>query len=126
VRHHSDLTLWHMADPGDVLQLDNPANLYGLLQSTGTQKLFFEHATVANQPGQAPLNCKQPPKIADIGSLLGSSGLLPTIASLLDFPSFKGFSPSGDGLATKVVDDTAYYLALGACAVIATGSACSF
>jgi hypothetical protein len=100
VRHHSDLTLWHMADPGDVLQLDNPANLYGLLQSTGTQKLFFEHATVANKAGQAPLNCKQPPKIADIGSLLGSSGLLPTIASLLDFPSFKGFNPSGDGLAT--------------------------
>jgi hypothetical protein len=98
VRHHSDLKTWHMAEPADVTHLDKPATLYGILQSTGTQKLFFEHATIADVAGKNPLNCVQPPKLADVGSLLGSSGLLPAIASLLDFPSFDGFAATSGGL----------------------------
>ncbi len=100
VRNHADPAVWHMAEPSDVSQLANPAKLYGILQSTGTQKLFFEHGTVADIAGQNPLNCVQPPKLADVGALLGNSGLLPAIGSLLDFPSFAGFVASGDGLAT--------------------------
>jgi len=98
VRHHSDLATWHMAEPADVTHLNKPATLYGILQSTGTQKLFFEHATIADVAGKNPLNCVQPPKLADVGSLLGSSGLLPAIASLLDFPAFDGFAATAGGL----------------------------
>lgn len=100
VRNHADLATWHMAEPSDVNQLANPATLYGILQSTGTQKLFFEHPTIAKIAGQNPLNCAVTPKLADVGALLGNSALLPAIGSLLDFPAFAGFVAKGDGLAT--------------------------
>src|SRR5579884_867577 len=100
VRNHGDPQRWHMAEPSDVLQLAVPSTLYGILQSTGTQKLFFEHPTISDVAGQNPLNFVQAPKLADVGALLGNSDLLPAIGSLLDFGSFSGFKQSGDGLAT--------------------------
>jgi hypothetical protein len=100
VRARSDPSTWHLADPADVLSLANPANLYSFVQATGTQQLLFEHPTITSTAGQNPLNFRQTPALADVGALLGSSGLLPELGAMLKFPSFTGFVPSGDGLAT--------------------------
>jgi hypothetical protein len=97
VRYSGDQATWHLAEPADVVNLGAPATLYAIVQSTGTQKVLFEHPTISNV-GQTPLTFVQTPKLADVGALLGSGGLLPNIASLLDFPSFGGFTPAGDGL----------------------------
>ncbi|MEP7178623.1 MAG: hypothetical protein ABI775_06005, partial [Pseudonocardiales bacterium] len=100
VRFSGDTATWHLAEPSDVLSLASPATLYSFVQSTGTQQLLFEHPTITGGAGQNPLNFRQTPALADVGALLGSSGLLPALGSMLKFPSFTGFVPSGDGLAT--------------------------
>jgi hypothetical protein len=111
VRSSGDPARWHLAEPADVLNLALPNTLYSIVQSTGTQKVIFEHPTISKL-GASPLNFVQSPKLADVGALLGSSGLLPNIASLLSFPSFGGFLPSGDGLrgqtltVTRALPDT--------------------
>jgi len=99
-------TTWHFADAADLHILGAPAQLYGFVQGTGTQKVFFEHPTVAPPGGGTnPLNFVQSPKLADVGSLLGSSGLLPDIASLLDFGAFGGFKPAGDGFGGQTLQN---------------------
>src|SRR5205814_340305 len=37
---------WHFADPSDIGQLSSPAIAYGLVQATGTQKMFFARPSV--------------------------------------------------------------------------------
>ena len=97
---------WHFADPADLHILAAPAQLYGFIQGTGTQKAFFEHPTVAPASGGAnPLNFVQPPRLADVGSLLGSAGILPDVGSLLDFKAFGGFQPAGDGFGGQTLQN---------------------
>ena len=81
------------------MNLASPLQPYGFLQSTGANKVFLEHPTVTNAGAANPLNFVQPPKLADVGKLLGSSGILPAIADLLQFPPFPGLKPSADGFA---------------------------
>lgn len=90
---------WHIAEGADVGALNAPQTLYGYLQSTGANKVFFEHPVMSNVAGANPLNFNQTPKLADVGKLLGDTGLLPDIASLLDFGAFDGLKPAADGLA---------------------------
>jgi hypothetical protein len=99
VRNHADTQTWHLADPGDVLNLSAPVISYGILQSTGTQKVFFEQPTITDGAGQGPLGFQQQPKLADVGALLGISDVLPDVSSLLSFVGFAGFSAAGDGFA---------------------------
>jgi hypothetical protein len=99
VRNHANTQTWYLADPGDVLSLSAPAISYGILQSTGTQKVFFEQPTITDGTGQAPLNFQQPPGLAHVGALLGVSDILPDVSSLLSFAGFTGFSAAGDGFA---------------------------
>ncbi len=101
VRAVATPNVWHIADAGDVVQLDTPRTYYGFLQATGTTKSFFEQPKIANVAGANPLNFGQTPKLADVGKLLGDNGLLPDILSLLDFGAFDGLKPSGDGFALK-------------------------
>jgi len=101
IRSSGDPVTWHIAEPTDVLNLANPATLYSIVQSTGTQQLLFEHPTIAGVAGQNPLTFTQQPALADVGALLGSGGLLPDLSSLLRFDSFTGFAPVGDGLGAS-------------------------
>ena len=54
-------TLWHYADPTDILNLPGgtPAQEYGLLQSTGTQKLFFAQPQVTETSRASSLRCRR-------------------------------------------------------------------
>ena len=63
-----------------------PANLYGLLQDTGTQRTLFEQPTVKDLTGAPPgslpaiqLPSGVAPALADLGSLLGATGMFPDI-----------------------------------------------
>src|SRR5262249_62093083 len=89
----SDPSTWPFADIADVLQLASPANFYGLLQDTGTQKTLFEQPTVKDLSGGAPpgtvpaiqLPPGVAPALADLGSLLGATGLFPDISKTISF-----------------------------------------
>jgi hypothetical protein len=90
VQNTSDTAAWHFADTTDVLQLDNPDNLYSFLQSTGTQKVLFERPTVPQAGvaggggGSAPgIQLPAPPNFGDMGALLNATGLFPDIANAL-------------------------------------------
>jgi hypothetical protein len=89
VQPTTDPNNWHIADIADVLALDNPANLYGILQDTGTQKLLFEQPTIpllgpGSPPGSTPgIALPNPPNFADVASLLNSTGLFPDIRNTI-------------------------------------------
>jgi hypothetical protein len=89
----TDANTWHIADIADVLRLDDPANLYGILQDTGTQKLLFEKPTVpilgaASPPGSTPgISLPNPPNFADVASLLSATGLFPDISNTISLLS---------------------------------------
>ncbi|MCA1581629.1 MAG: hypothetical protein LC796_09625 [Acidobacteria bacterium] len=90
---------WHLADPADITRLDDaadPATRYGLVQSLGTQKVFFERPRVGNDP--EPITLPQPPHLADMGALLNAAGVFPGLADAFDFPSLKALSVSGGSL----------------------------
>jgi hypothetical protein len=91
--------LWHLADPIDILKLDdaaNPSVRYGLVQSLGTQKVFFERPRVNN--AAAPVTLPQPPKLADMGALLNAAGVFPGLADSFDFKTLKALSASEGNL----------------------------
>jgi len=90
VQNAADTTAWHFADTADVLQLDNPDNIYSFLQSTGTQKVLFEKPTVpqtgvtSGGGGQVPgIQLPAAPNFGDMGALLNATGLFPDIANAL-------------------------------------------
>jgi hypothetical protein len=92
VQPNSDPSTWHFADIADVLQLASPNNVYGLLQDTGTQKTLFEQPVVKDLTGAAAgampgiqLPAGIAPVLADVGSLLGATGLFPDISKTISF-----------------------------------------
>ena len=92
VQPQADPSTWHFAEIGDVLQLATPNTLYGLLQDTGTQKTLFEQPTVKDLTGAPPgsipaiqLPAGVAPALADLGSLLGATGLFPDISKTISF-----------------------------------------
>ncbi len=98
VQSNSDTTQWHVADIADLLQLNTPSTVYGLLQDTGTQKLLFEQPRIpvlssSSPPGSVPgINLPNPPAFADIASLLNATGLFPDLSSSIPLVSY---SPTG-------------------------------
>ena len=92
VQPQADSSTWHFADPADVLQLASPANFYGMLQDTGTQRTLFEQPTVKDLTGAPPggipgiqLPLGVAPALADLGSMLGATGLFPDISKTISF-----------------------------------------
>jgi hypothetical protein len=69
---------------------------YGLVQSLGTQKVFFERPRVNN--AAAPVTLPQPPKLADMGALLNAAGVFPGLADSFDFKTLKALSASEGNL----------------------------
>jgi hypothetical protein len=93
VQSLGDPSNWRFADIADILNLNAPSNIYGLLQDTGTQRILFENPLVKDltggaPPGVAPAIQLPPgvaPALADLGSLLGATGLFPDIAKTISF-----------------------------------------
>jgi len=77
-------TVWHLADPSDILNLGTPATQYGFLQGTSTQKTFFARPQIGQ--GANKVSIPDPPHIADVGSLLGATGIFPDLPKALSFP----------------------------------------
>jgi hypothetical protein len=108
VRLNAAPATWHIMEPDDLGFLaagQEPPTTYGLLQATGTQKMIFEHPMLIDGD-PLPLQTKKLPGLADIGSLLGISGLLPDLGSLLQLPELKGLVPGADGLQTNPLEVT--------------------
>jgi hypothetical protein len=116
VQPNSDTSVWHFADIADVLSLASPAHFYGLLQETGTQKTLFEQPTVPDlttaAPGALPaiqLPAGVAPALADLGSLLGATGLFPDISKTISFltGAIEKLQTLSQGLAySKTIDFT--------------------
>jgi hypothetical protein len=93
-----DPSKWHFADPADIAQITTPNIAYGLVQATGTQKMFFGQPFV-DQAAPANFNLPAPPHYADVGALLNSSGLFPDLGTALQFPSIPALGVSGTDIA---------------------------
>ena len=86
---------WHLADPADITRLDeaaDPNTRYGLVQSLGTQKVFFERPRVGSDAD--PITLPQPPKLADMGALLNAAGVFPGLGDAFDFQTLKALAVS--------------------------------
>ena len=102
VQSNDDPQTWHFAEPADILNLADPSQLtvrYGLLQSTGTQKMFFARPQVP-QAGTVPspvLRIPDAPHLADVGALLNATGLFPDLSAALAFPAPQELGLAGEG-----------------------------
>ena len=77
---------WHLADPADIRRLgdaDKPTVIYGLLQSTGTQKTFYARPQAIN--GVPQIKVPQPPSFADVAALFNAAGIFPNLGDAFDF-----------------------------------------
>jgi hypothetical protein len=99
VQNATKPNLWYYADPTDVLNLPGgtPASEYGLLQSTGTQKLFFAQPKITQAvPNIQP---QVAPHMADVGALLNAVGIFPDLKAALQmaagFPPLDTSNPNG-------------------------------
>jgi hypothetical protein len=84
---------WQLADPADILRLadgDTPGTRYGLVQSLGTQKVFFARPGVGNDP--KPITVPKPPQLADVGALLHAAGIFPGLSEAFDFKTLNALS----------------------------------
>jgi hypothetical protein len=81
---------WRLLEPEDALSATNPGTVFGLLQGTGTSKSLFEN-TVIDPSGRSllldPGRGVPPPKLADVGTLLGATGIFPNLGSVLQMPA---------------------------------------
>lgn len=89
---------WHFVDPADIAQIGSPNIAYGLVQSTGTQKMFFARPSV-DQAAPAAFHLPQPPHLADIGALLNATGLFPDLGAALPFTTTSPLGVSGGDLS---------------------------
>ena len=91
---------WHLADPIDISLLgpnQTPTVLYGLLQATATQKIFFAQTQITNSP--LPIQTARAPKLADVAALFNAAGIFPNLGDAFDFSSAKALSVSPDGIS---------------------------
>ncbi len=102
VQNNSTPDMWNIADVADIDSLQQPARLYSLIHATGTNKVLFEAPQIpatalaagnSAVPGlqfpqistPAPGGFANPgsPNLGDLASILGSSGLFPSLNSAL-------------------------------------------
>ena len=89
---------WHFADPADIAQITTPNIAYGLIQATGTQKMFFAQPFV-DQTAPAKFNLPAPPHFADVGALLNATGLFPDLGAALPFNTIPTLGVSGTDIS---------------------------
>jgi hypothetical protein len=81
---------WHVADPADIVQLGPggaPQLIYGFLQSTGTQKIFFARPQVTDTA--TSIQVPKPPKLGDVAALFNAAGIFPSLGDAFDFQNLK-------------------------------------
>jgi hypothetical protein len=100
-------TNWHFADPSDILNLATPNTQYGFLQGTSTQKTFFARPQIGQ--GANSVSIPDPPHIADVGSLLGATGIFPDLAKALSFPSAQDLVLGALGADTLTLNNLAKF-----------------
>jgi hypothetical protein len=93
-----DPSKWHFADPADIGQITTPNIAYGLVQATGTQKMFFAQPFV-DQTAPAKFNLPAPPHFADVGALLNATGLFPDLGAALPFNTIPSLGVSGTDIS---------------------------
>jgi hypothetical protein len=89
---------WHFADPADIGQIATPNIAYGLVQGTGTQKMFFARPSI-DEAAPATFQLPAPPHLADIGALLNATGLFPDLGAALPFTTIPPLGVSGTDLS---------------------------
>jgi hypothetical protein len=108
---------WHLAEPSEILRLDSPLSEYGLLQSTGTQKVFFPRPRMIPPAAPPPpgnpgpgFHLPQPPHLADVGALFNAAGLFPDLRAALQFDGATAdLQTSADGLEIHGTIDTSTF-----------------
>jgi hypothetical protein len=75
---------WRLLDPEDAQRVADPAHRYALVQGTGTSQTLFEHPRV---DGGTAFAFADPPRFADLGSLLGLGGVFPDLGKAFPFPA---------------------------------------
>jgi hypothetical protein len=93
-----DPSKWHFADPADIAQITTPHIAYGLVQATGTQKMFFAQPFV-DETAPAKFNLPAPPHFADVGALLNATGLFPDLGAALPFNTIPSLGVSGTDIS---------------------------
>jgi hypothetical protein len=68
---------YRFADPGDILHAASPTSDYGLLQSTGSQKVLFLRPTI--QRNDANIKSALRPYFGDSFAILGSVAIFPNL-----------------------------------------------
>lgn len=76
---------YRFADPEDTLRPDAPAADYGIVHSTGTQRLFFPRPKI-EVTGAPAITSTRPPLLADPYLLSTSVGLFPRTENCIPFP----------------------------------------
>jgi hypothetical protein len=76
---------YRFADPADLLQPDNPAADYGVLQATGTQRLLFPRPKL-EATGAKAVTSTRAPVLADPFALGTATGPFPRIDACIPFP----------------------------------------
>ena len=94
---------YRFADPSDLKRPDSPDTDYGLLHSTGSQKVLFLRPTIA--PGDARILSSIDPFFADSYALLGSQSVFPALETT--------FPLGGGGAVLSVLGDSRLRLASG-------------
>jgi hypothetical protein len=81
---------WRLLEPEDALSATAPNTVFGLLQGTGTSKSLFENTVIAPS-GQSlsldPSRGVPAPLLADVGALLGATGIFPGLGAVLQIPA---------------------------------------
>jgi hypothetical protein len=116
IRNNAETT-WRFADPSDILNLASPQNEYGLLQSTGTQSVYFPQPQMIPPPAPPPpgtagpgFHVPQPPNLADVGALFNASGLFPDLRTVLRFQGASAdLQASPNGVEIHGTIDTAAF-----------------
>ena len=91
---------WHLADPLDITRLgqnDIPTIVYGFLQATGTQKLFFPRPQVTDT--DASIKLPRVPKLADVASLFNAEGIFPNLGDAFDLGTLQDLPVKNGELA---------------------------
>lgn len=70
---------YRFADPADILQAASPDSDYGILHSTGTQKILFLRPTIAR--GDAHIKSSLQPYFADSFAIINSKGIFPDVST---------------------------------------------
>lgn len=98
VRARGATPQWRLLDPVDAASPNSPATFYSVLQGAGTAKTLFEHAVIDDSGKSINMDPGRPPNLADVGALLGATGIFPDLGAILPLnTSLNPLNLSGDG-----------------------------